>query len=109
MGVSPISGLVTTNGRDARASFRTTYHLVGDGKGIARISALLVIQFPDGRIRRSQTVGIALISSEFDLPRSVRCQNFVESKIKLIVIELSHERRQINGSPVSNTRFHRHR
>ena len=48
-------------------------------------------------------------SDELDLSRRVRRQNFVKTKVKLLVAELRDHGRQMYRAAVADARFNRHR
>src|SRR5437667_2194617 len=88
--------------------FFNVWNVAIERECIAFILLLRIVEIGKRCMRRQQIIRLTFISSEFDLPRSVRSQHLVEPKVEFFIAKLRNYRRQVNRAAVTNARLRRH-
>ena len=81
-------------------------HFVSYRKRSYRVRNLWPIDFAERRLCGPQGFCAGFIGAKFNLPGSVRCEHLVQTKVEIVIVKFSYNRRQVNSASVRDPRFH---
>src|ERR1700704_2187389 len=76
-------------------------------KSITRVLILRIVKLGQRGIGSVNVERVSIVSSKLNLPRRMRGQHFVESKVQFFIAKFRDDRRQVNRAAIADARLDR--